>query len=108
MKPLIDESRRWFLHKFMLGAALIPLADLRIQNALAADAPLVTADDPAAKALNYTPDASKASGAKPGSKCASCAQYQGAAGSAEGGCLFLPGKQVKSAGWCSAWAPKTS
>jgi hypothetical protein len=108
MKSFVYESRRQLLKKLMLGAALIPLADITVQKAFGADAPLVTADDPTAKALKYTPDAAKATGAKPGSKCANCALYQGAAGSAQGGCLLFPGKQVKSSGWCSSWAPKTT
>jgi hypothetical protein len=69
---------------------------------------LVTADDPAAKALKYVSDASKAPDAKPGSQCATCAQYQGAAGSAQGACLLFPGKAVKATGWCSAWTAKTT
>jgi hypothetical protein len=91
-----------------LGAALIPLLDASMLNVLAADAPLVTADDPTAKALKYVDNAAKAVGAKPGSKCGSCALYQGAAGSAQGPCAIFPGKQVKSAGWCASWAPKSA
>jgi len=107
MKSLVDQSRRQLLKKLALGATLIPLADMP-PAAFAADAPLVTADDPTAKALKYTADVSKATAAKPGSKCANCALYQGAAGSAQGGCLLFPGKQVKSSGWCSSWTLKTT
>jgi hypothetical protein len=87
--------------------ALIPIAAVPLQ-ALAADAPLVSEDDPTAKALKYVSDASTATGAKPGSKCGNCALYQGGAGSAQGGCLLFPGKSVKAAGWCSSWAAKPS
>jgi hypothetical protein len=67
----------------------------------------VASDDPTAKALKYVSDASKSTDAKPGTKCANCAFYQGAAGSAQGGCPLFPGKAVKAAGWCSSWNAKT-
>lgn len=105
MKPPIDESRRRLLKHVTLGMALIPIAAVPLQ-ALAADAPLVSEDDPTAKALKYVSDASKATGAKPGSKCGNCALYQGGAGSAQGGCLLFPGKSVMATGWCSSWAAK--
>jgi hypothetical protein len=108
MKTFVYDSRRQLLKRLMLGAALVPLANMPIQRAFGADAPLVTTDDPTAKALKYTPDVAKATDAKPGSKCANCALYQGAAGSTQGGCLLFPGKQVKSSGWCGSWAPKTT
>jgi hypothetical protein len=105
MTNAFDESRRRLLKKVALGTALLPLA---VRQSNAADAPLVTDDDPTAKALKYVADASKASGAKPGSHCGNCQLYQGTAGSAQGGCLLFPGKQVKSTGWCSSWTPKPS
>jgi len=102
MKPVFDESRRQLLKKVAVGAVLIPLA---ARTASAADLPLVSPDDPTAKALKYTPDVTKATAAKPGSKCANCTLYQGGA-AAQGGCLLFPGKAVKAAGWCSSWTPK--
>jgi hypothetical protein len=105
VKQVIDESRRRLLKNITFGMALLPLAVAPL-TVVAADAPLVAADDPTAKALKYVSDASKATGAKPGSKCANCALYQGAAGSAQGGCLLFPGKSVTSIGWCSSWAAK--
>jgi hypothetical protein len=107
MNEVVDESRRRLLKNVTLGMVLIPIAG-NLTAARAADAPLVAADDPTAKALKYVADASKAADAKPGSKCANCSLYQGAAGSAQGGCLLFPGKSVKSAGWCSSWTAKTS
>ena len=53
--------------------------------ALAADLPLVTADDATARALKYVSDVSEAPDAKPGSRCANCSLYQGAVGSAQAG-----------------------
>ena len=101
-----DESRRRLLRRVSLGVALAPLAAGSLSTAWAADLPLVATDDPTAKALKYTPDASKATDAKPGSKCATCQLYQGAANSAQGGCLLFPGKAVKATGWCSSWTAK--
>lgn len=106
MKRSIDETRRRLLRNVALGMALIPIAGASLRAA-AADAPLVTADDPTAKALKYVSDASKAADAKPGSNCANCKLYQGAQGTAQGGCLLFPGKSVKAAGWCSSWTAKT-
>jgi len=107
MKHKFDGSRRRLLRRLSLGVVLAPLAAQTLRTAWAADLPLVALDDPTAKALKYTPDASKAADAKPGSKCATCRLYQGAAGSTEGGCLLFPGKAVKAAGWCSSWTSKT-
>src|SRR5215472_10303223 len=106
MKQVTDESRRRLLKSVTLGAVLVSVAGLPLRAAIAADLPLVTADDPTAKALQYVPDASTAHGAKPGSKCATCQNYQGAAGSAQGGCVLFPGKAVKATGWCSSWTAK--
>ncbi len=106
MKHEFDESRRRLLSRVSLGVALAPLAAGALRSAWAADLPLVATDDPTAKALKYTPDASKASDAKPGSKCANCKLYQGAANSEQGGCLLFPGKAVKASGWCSSWTAK--
>jgi hypothetical protein len=100
-----DESRRQLLRNVALGTLLLPIAAAPLPAA-AADLPLLTTDDPTAKALKYTPDASKATDAKPGSKCATCSLYQGAAGSTQGGCLLFPGKAVKATGWCSSWTLK--
>jgi len=54
MRQLIDESRRQLLKSVALAVALIPIARV----GLAADLPLVTSDDPTAKALKYVADAS--------------------------------------------------
>jgi len=107
MKQVIDRSRRRLLRDIALGVAVIPLVRAPLESAAAADLPLVGADDPTAKALKYTTDASTSKDAKPGSKCGNCRLYQGAAGSAQGGCLLFPGKAVKSTGWCASWTAKT-
>jgi len=107
MKHRFDESRRRLLKKVSLGVALAPLAPATFRTGWAADLPLVALDDPTAKALKYTNDASKAAEAKPGSKCENCKLYQGTAGAAQGGCLLFPGKAVKASGWCMSWTTKT-
>lgn len=106
MSSTLVQSRRELIKTCALGAALLPLLGLGTSAAIAADAPLLTADDATAKALKYVDDASKASGAKPGSKCANCALYQGAANSTQGPCQIFPNKHVKAAGWCASWTPK--
>jgi high potential iron-sulfur protein len=106
MTHKFDESRRRLLRRVSLGVALAPLAAGSLSTAWAADLPLVATDDPTAKALKYTPDASKATDAKPGSKCDTCQLYQGAAGAAQGPCLLFPGKAVKASGWCASWTAK--
>jgi len=107
MKLKFDESRRQLLKRVSLGVALAPIAGAALSTARAADLPLVAADDPTAKALKYVTDASKATDAKPGSKCENCKLYQGAAGAAQGPCLLFPGKAVKASGWCVSWTAKT-
>lgn len=105
MKHIIDESRRRLLKKLALATVLIPIAGTCV-NAAAGDTPLVTTDDATAKALKYVGDASKSRDAKPGSRCANCSLYQGAAGSSQGGCLLFPGKAVQASGWCASWTAK--
>jgi len=92
MTKLTNVSRRMFLKRATLGVALIPVAGLPLGAALAADLPPVASDDPLAKALQYVPDAGQAKGAKPGSKCANCVNYQGGAGSEQGGCVLFPAR----------------
>ncbi|MGA3159199.1 MAG: high-potential iron-sulfur protein [Steroidobacteraceae bacterium] len=106
MTNIVNERRRRFLRNLALGAALLPVAALPL-SAFSAELPLVSADDPTAKALKYVPDATKATGAKPGSACRTCKFYQGATGSAQGGCLLFPGKAVKATGWCASWTAKS-
>jgi hypothetical protein len=98
-------SRRRLL-KLTLGTALAPLALVPPRTSRAADQPLLDPRSAEAKAVSYVEDASQAKDAGPGNACATCGLYQGASGSAQGGCQLFPGKQVKAAGWCSSWAPQ--
>jgi len=98
-KPL---TRRAMLPR-LAGLALAPLS-LRLGRARGAE--LLSPEDPQAKALQYTEDAQRATAATAGSRCATCALYQGPEGSTQGPCQIFPGKEVKAAGWCASWQPQ--
>jgi High potential iron-sulfur protein len=95
-----DLSRRDLLRALAVGISVISLPATRTR---AADAPLLSESDPAAKAYQYVEDAKRAKEAKPGNTCANCSLYAGDSGSTQGGCSLFGDKQVKAAGWCSAW-----
>lgn len=110
----LRNSRRRALKLIGGGVALIPLASLRTAAA-EGEMPQVAEDDPAALALGYKHNAAEVDVAKyprkagddgAKQKCSSCVLFQGKDGADWGGCSIFPGKQVKAAGWCSAWAPK--
>ncbi len=96
-------SRRHLLKSVAIAA---PLLGGRPRSSTAADAPLISENDPAAKAVKYVDDAKKAKAAAPGNTCANCGLYQGKEGAKIGPCQILPGKSVTAAGWCSSWAPQ--
>ena len=96
-------TRRLLLRVTAISAAAAPLAALFTRTADGADAPLIAPTDPAAVAVKYVEDAAQATTAESGSKCANCALYEGAPDSAQGPCSVFAGKQVKAAGWCTAW-----
>jgi hypothetical protein len=97
-------SRRVLLQQLGVGAVLVPLGLLVVRPVHADGLPLLSASSPEAKAVQYTEDAKSAKAASAGANCASCALYQGANGSAQGGCQLFPGKAVKASGWCTSWA----
>jgi hypothetical protein len=97
-------SRRHLLGSVAAGVTLAMA--LRPAPARAADAPPISESDPAAKAVKYVEDATRAKGAAKGSTCANCGLYQGKSGAATGPCQIFPGKTVAAAGWCSSWAPQ--
>ena len=79
-------------------------------DAPAASLPKLDLNDPVAKALMYTHDATKvdatkAPSYKAGNDCANCVQLQPGTGDWRA-CNAFPGKLVSVKGWCSAWAPK--
>ena len=94
-----------------VAAAPVPAASPA--PAVTATGALLDEKDPQAVALGYVSDATKTDKTKwpkyaDGQNCANCALYQGAAGSAQGGCPLFPGKQVSAKAWCSAWAKKAA
>jgi hypothetical protein len=108
-------TRRDFMGRAAVAIpAVIPAAALLNTAAVAAAEqkalPKLDVNDPVAKALMYTHDAStvdpaKAPTFKRGSDCANCVQIQAGTGEWRG-CNAFPGKLVHVKGWCSAWAPK--
>ena len=105
--PLSKIARRKFLQLSAVAAAGCFVQPGR--EAHAADLPELSVDDPMAKAMKYTHDASTVDVATRNNPaadqtCANCALVQG-----EGDwrpCQIFPGKAVNAAGWCSVWAPK--
>jgi len=100
-----NPTRRRFVRKLMLGAALAPLALTRFEPARSADQPMLSPDDPAAAKVKYTEDATQEKNAK-GNKCGTCGLYEGTYNSAQGPCQIFPDKRVVAAGWCTAWQPQ--
>ena len=104
--PQMDGSRRRFFATAggAIGAAVI--ANALPSIAQSADLPHLTLDDPAAKALNYTEDNTKAPAPhQAGQSCANCNFYQGGA-TGFGPCQLFVGKAVAAAGWCAGYAKK--
>ena len=104
MSNRFDDERRALLRRLALGLTLVPMAGLASRRAHAADPPLLSESDPAAKALDYVEDAAKAKGAQSGSLCSNCSIYGGADGATAGPCTLFPGKWGKANGWCKSWS----
>jgi len=105
-------SRRAIVKSGLIAGALIPAVGLMSNTAAAAGLPPLDPKDPTAQALGYTSDATKVdakanSTYKPNQKCSTCAQFQGKAGDASGGCNIFAGKSVPQGGWCMVWVQKT-
>ncbi len=102
-------ARRKFLQLSAVAAAGCFVQPGR--EAFASDLPQLAEDDPMAKAMKYTHDASTVDPSTRNNPaadqtCANCALVQGADGDAWRPCQIFPGKAVNAAGWCSVWAPK--
>jgi hypothetical protein len=97
-------SRRKFLSYAAMAAAALPVALRMTPEAVAAGLPKLPLDNPQAKALGYTEDATKSKhpNYKAGSMCANCQFFTAATGA----CAIFPGFSVSPKGWCSAWAKK--
>jgi hypothetical protein len=102
-------ARRKFIQLSAAAAAGVLVHPGR--KAMAADMPQLSEDDPMAKAMRYTHDASTVDASSranpaPEQNCANCALIQGADGDAWRPCQIFPGKSVNAKGWCQVWAPK--
>ena len=107
--PLSKIARRKFLQ--LSAVAVAGAMAYPGQRTYAQDMPKLAEDDPLAKAMKYTHDASTvdpATRANPAADqdCANCALIQGNDGDEWRPCQIFPGKLVAANGWCSVWAPK--
>lgn len=101
----IDTGRRRFFALTGCGIGAAAIASALPRSAFAEDLPHLTLDDPTAKALNYTEDATKAPAPHvAGQACANCNFFSGSG--AYGPCQLFPGKSVNAKGWCSGYAKK--
>jgi hypothetical protein len=103
MNELRNPGRRVLLRRAALGLSLPALLLGKLSPAAEAQLPLISEQDPAAKAVHYVDGVSRAKGAQSGADCSNCSLYS-AAGETQGGCTLFPGKLVKAAGWCSSWS----
>ncbi len=103
-------SRRSLVRFGLAAGALVPaLAPLK--TLAGAVPPLLDANDPMARALGFTREASNVDpkanpNYRPGQTCLTCVQYLGRAGDAVGGCNIFPDHTVPPGGWCRTWAAK--
>ncbi len=104
MTESMNPGRRRVLCELAIGLSLAPLAGIAARSAHGAELPLLSEQDPAAKAVAYVADASRAKSATSGAMCSNCSVYGGAEGAAQGTCTLFPGKLVKAAGWCKSWS----
>ncbi|KMQ83931.1 high potential iron-sulfur protein [Lasius niger] len=104
----IADARRRCLKTLVVTGAVLAVGWGAPRRASAQALPQVAANDPAAKALSYVPQAaaSKNSAHKAGADCAACRFYRGKPDHAAGLCPLFPGKEVKAGGWCQAFTAK--
>jgi hypothetical protein len=104
-------SRRAMVKGSLLAGTLMPALGLIGKTAQADALTPLDPNDAQAKALGFVADASTVNAAKnptfkAGQKCGTCAQFQGKASDATGGCNIFVGHSVPSGGWCQVWAQK--
>lgn len=107
-------DRRGFLRGFALALGGMTLVKMGLpsqalaQKGKAAGIPLITPNDPVAKAVGYIEDYKKSPKAK-GNNCINCTFYakkEMRDGKEVGTCLIFPGKYVKGEAYCNSWAKK--
>jgi len=96
-------TRRALFAQVAIGLSLMSLAVRKASSAQTVAMPLLSEKDPAAQAVHYVEDASRAKDVQPGANCSNCSIY-GALGDTQGSCTLFKGKLVKAAGWCSSWS----
>jgi hypothetical protein len=98
--------RRHFIKISVAGLVAAPFANALLSGAAhAVDA--VSESEPAAAALGYKMDATKASNRKDNTAvCGNCSQFSGKPGANDGPCSVFGGKLVNAKGWCTAWVKK--
>jgi hypothetical protein len=100
-----------YLNRRVFMLQLSAVSGLGATGAIVHAQAVLSEADPMAKGMGYRLDATQVDKSKyakyvAGQTCANCALYQGAAGSAMGGCSLFGNKQVAGAGWCNAWVKK--
>ena len=96
MKNQIHNKGRRTILKGLFAIPVVTIAGFQST----ANAAMLSADDPTAKALAYTDKSTTE-----GQSCANCNLYQGGT-AASGPCPIFPGKDVAAAGWCKSWVAK--
>lgn len=101
-------QRRKFLRILTVGTALVPISGLLLRNPALAQQEKLSEDDPLAKSLNYSHDATKVTvkQREEDQFCNNCQLLQGDEG-AWRPCLAYASKLVNENGWCSAYVRKT-
>jgi hypothetical protein len=108
VSPMPNASRRRFVATVSSLIGGVSVIDLLPRKADADELPHLSPDDPLAKALTYTEDASTTTAAThaPGSACANCNFFQGGS-AAFGPCQLFQGKTVNAKGWCAGYVKKS-
>jgi hypothetical protein len=103
-------SRRGFLAGLAVTSLTLPF--LGLLSARADVPPQLSPNDPAAKTIGYTEDASKVDPKKeplfkPNSRCTNCTFFQVAQAKGENApCTIFANQMVVGKGWCRAWSAK--
>ena len=105
-----SHSRRQFLKSCGVVIGGVALSPLLLKTPALADpkVPLLTLNDPTAKAVKYIEDFKKSPQAK-GNHCANCSFYKKVEmrnGKEVGTCLIFAGKYVLADAYCNSWAKK--
>jgi hypothetical protein len=95
-------TRRTLLGRMAAGLTIASVG-LPAARATGSRLPTLPEDDPAAKAVHYVEDASRAKEAASGANCANCSLYSSNTDS-DGSCTLFKGQLVKAAGWCNSWS----